>query len=234
MSELLTDKKNQMPMGGHNGLLIDNVSVFSLQPDYVDKSTKENDGRVYLTGIFSKADVPNQNSRIYPRSILEREVNKLMPLIKDNQIYGQLDHPSSSIIEFSTASHLIKDLWWGEDGTLYGKIQVLREHESGKKILAALKEEGKIGISSRAVGGTEAASMHAEYAQYPDTEIVTEDLNLLTWDVVINPSVYGAFLSPITENLMVEWNNKRINSLPQHTYTDYDKELIGFIQKYKR
>jgi len=228
MSELI-DKNNNL-VNSNKRLLEDTASYFDVKPDYLKKSEKENDGRIILTGIMSRSDTPNQNKRIYPRRILEREVNKLLPLIKDGQVVGEIDHPSNSVVEFKNASHKIIDLFW-EGNDLLGKIQIIRDHPAGQKILALIKEDVKIGISSRALGSTESCKLHQEYSNYEDAEVVGEDLVMITFDLVSNPSCEGAFM--IQESTMLEWNEKRNNSLPQHTYTDYDKELIYFIEKHR-
>lgn len=213
-------------------LLVDTISYFDMDKNFVDNQIKNNNGELILTGILQRADAPNQNGRIYPRWILEREVNKLLPLIKDNQIVGQLDHPDSAIVEFDTASVKILDLWW-ETNNLMGKVQILKGHPSGDKVVSLVNNKVKIGISSRALGSTIKASMTEEFSQYGDMDVVTEDLNLITWDVVSNPSTHGAFL--VTENMIMEWNSKYLNSkVNSNTYqpTKLDRKLIYFINKY--
>jgi hypothetical protein len=230
MSEIL---KNNIKQGKR--LLEDTTSYFDIKSDYIQQSEKENDGKIYMTGILSTADVPNQNRRIYPKYLLDREFNKLLPLVKDGQVVGEIDHPQDSTVSFKNASHKIVDMYW-EGNNILGKIQIIRDHPAGQKILALIKEDVKIGISSRALGSTESVRLHEEYSQYgDDVEVVTDDAVFITWDLVSNPSVQGAFM--IQENTMLEWNAKRNNSLPKNSnyiYSAYDKELIEFINKYKR
>lgn len=211
-------------------LLIDTVSYFDIGSNFVDKVEKSNNGKVILTGIMQRAEVPNQNRRIYPRHILEREVNKLLPLIKDNQIVGSLDHPDSAILEFDNACIKLLDMWW-QGNDVMGKVQVLKGHPAGDKVLSLIDNEVKIGISSRSLGTTIPASMTEQYRQYEDCEVVNEDLNLITLDLVSNPSTHGAFL--VTENMMLEWSANRINEIPKYSYSKLDKIMMNFIEKYK-
>lgn len=212
-------------------LLIDTISYFDIGKDFVKTQTGEN-GDIILTGILQRAEVPNQNGRIYPRHILEREINKLLPLIKDNQITGECDHPDSTIVSFSNSSHKIVDLWF-EGNDVMGKIQLLKGHPSGDKVISLLNNKVKVGISSRALGTTTKASNYEAYRQYNDAEVCNEDLNLITFDIVSNPSTHGAFL--VTERMIMEWNtNYTNNSIKNNSYelSTKDKKLIYFINKY--
>lgn len=212
-------------------LLVDTISYFDIGKDFVKTQTEEN-GNIILTGILQRAEVPNQNGRIYPRHILEREINKLLPLIRDNQITGQLDHPDSAIVEFDTSAVKVVDVWW-EGNDVMGKVQVLKGHPSGDKVISLLNNKVKIGISSRALGTTTKASAYEAYRQYGSNDVVNEDLNLITWDIVSNPSTHGAFL--VTERMIMEWNtNYTNNSIKNNSYelSTKDKKLIYFINKY--
>lgn len=207
-------------------LLTDNVSYFDLSKDFPKTSIEKNDGRIILTGKFFSADTPNQNGRLYPKKILEREIEKLLPLVRDNQIIAELDHPTDrAILEFGNACAKIVDLWW-DGNDVMGKMQVLKGHPSGDKLLALIENGVKIGVSSRSIGSTEHSSNYSEYSKFGDLEIVCEDLNVITVDVVSNPSNFGSFV--IKESMMLEWNTKRdyinINS--------YTVNLDNFIKKY--
>ena len=212
-------------------LLVDAVSYFNISPDFAKKSVDAN-GNIILTGIFQRADVPNQNNRIYRKELLEREVNKLLPLIKDNQLVGECDHPEQAIISFSNTSHKILDLWWNGNDVM-GKVQIIKGHPSGDKIIALLENGVKVGISSRALGDVEPSSKYPEFAMYQDVDVVCENLNLLTFDLVNNPSTYGSFL--VTESLITEWNVNHLNKAytnNNHISSSYDKKILYFIHKY--
>lgn len=140
---------------------------------------------IVLSGVFQEAGTLNMNGRIYPREILEREVQKFQDMIKENRAYGALDHPESSIIELGNAAILIKELDWNNNQVV-GKLQVLNTGK-GKDLQAILEAGGSVGVSSRAFGSTR---------RNPEGhEVVNEDLSLITWDAVANPSVTKAILS---------------------------------------
>jgi hypothetical protein len=140
---------------------------------------------IILNGVFQEAGTLNQNGRIYPREILEREITKFQDLISENRAYGALDHPENSIIELGNAAVLIKELNW-EGNQVNGRLQVLNTAK-GKDLQSILEAGGSIGVSSRAFGSTRRNN--------EGHEIVNEDLSLITWDCVANPSVSKAILN---------------------------------------
>lgn len=149
------------------------------------KEAVQSGGPIVLNGVFQEAGTLNQNGRIYPKEILEREVTKFQQLIEENRAYGALDHPESSIIELSNAAVLIKELMW-EGNQVNGKLQVLNTSK-GKDLIAILESGGSVGTSSRAFGSTRRSN--------EGHEVVNEDLSLITFDIVANPSVTKAILN---------------------------------------
>ena len=147
-----------------------------------------------LKGVFQIADEVNQNGRIYPRSILEREIKKFDKLIQERRAIGELDHPDVSVVQLQNASHVITSLFW-EGNNLMGEIEVLPTRNG--QVLEALHDAGVVyGISSRAVGSTQRNN--------EGKELVQDDLQLLTFDVVSNPSVSEAMLN---ESVIKELQN---------------------------
>jgi hypothetical protein len=141
--------------------------------------------KVFMKGILQKADVLNQNGRIYPTHLLEREVRNYQKFIIENRALGELDHPDSSVVNLKNVSHIIREAHL-ENGVVYGTAEIL-ETPSGK-ILQSLVESGvKLGISSRGVGSTK---------KQGDYHIVQDDFQLICWDYVSEPSTPGAFMIP--------------------------------------
>ncbi len=166
----------------------DKKLLTSFQPLEVDlKSIKENremnGGKIILRGIMQRADAVNQNGRIYPRSVLEREVENYQKFIRERRALGELDHPTASVVNLQNASHLVTEVRWEGDAVM-GVIELLSTPMG--KIAQSLVEDGvKLGISSRGVGSTKP---HGEY------DMVDEDFMLLCFDLVSEPSTSGAFM----------------------------------------
>ena len=163
--------------------LLTEWTPFAYTPEMIKESREKHGGKIVMKGILQKAETLNQNGRVYPRSILEREVRNYQKFIKENRALGECDHPDSSVVELKKVSHIIREAWM--DGEVcYGIVELL-ETPMGK-ILQSLVESGVIlGISSRGVGSTKRDG---------DVQVVQEDFQLICWDFVAEPSTPGAFM----------------------------------------
>jgi hypothetical protein len=141
-------------------------------------------GNILVKGVIQRADALNQNGRVYPRHILEREVRNYMTLVKERRATGELDHADSPTVNLQNASHIITDIWW-EGNDLWGEIEVLEDLDQGRNLKGLLKNDVKVGISSRALGSVQ---------RLGETNVVQEDLYLVCWDIVSEPSTHGAFM----------------------------------------
>lgn len=156
---------------------------FEYTKEMIEESKRSNGGKIVLRGILQKANTLNQNGRIYPLPILEREVRNYQKFIKENRALGECDHPDSSVVELKNASHIVREAHL-EGDICYGTVELL-ETPSGK-ILQSLVESGvTLGISSRGVGSTQ---------RERDYDVVQDDFQLICWDFVSEPSTPGAFM----------------------------------------
>ena len=86
-------------------------------------------GRTLVKGVLQRAGAENQNGRVYPKNILEREIQKYQTLIKERRALGELDHPDSSVINLKNVSHNIREVHWeGED--VVGTVEILPDRKS--------------------------------------------------------------------------------------------------------
>jgi len=142
------------------------------------------DGILTMSGILQRADAPNHNYRIYPKMVLEREIDHMQESIKSRSAVGELDHPESAIVSLKNGSHIVTETWW-EGSDLHGKVEVLNTPMG--QILESYARRGiKLGISSRGMG-----SVKKNNDGY---DIVDEDYNLICFDFVSNPSTQGAYM----------------------------------------
>jgi hypothetical protein len=156
---------------------------FEYTPEMIKESKDLNNGKIILKGILQKSETLNQNGRLYPRSILEREVRNYQKFIQENRALGECDHPDSSVVELKNVSHIIREAIMDGD-TVYGTVELL-DTPCGK-ILQSLVEAGvTLGISSRGVGSTKSEGDH---------QTVQDDFQLICWDFVSEPSTPGAFV----------------------------------------
>ena len=153
-----------------------------------------------MKGILQKAETLNQNGRVYPKNILEREIRNYQKFIQENRALGELDHPDSSVVELKNASHNIKEAYM-EGNIVYGTVEILNT-PSGK-ILQSLVESGvTLGISSRGVGSTRTEG---------NMQIVQDDFQLICWDFVSEPSTPGAFMMKEGKEVSPQFINNVFN-----------------------
>jgi hypothetical protein len=149
-------------------------------------------GRTIVKGILQRAGAENQNGRVYPMSILQREAKRYETLIKERRALGELDHPDSSVINLKNVSHNVREIHW-EGNDLCGTVEILPT-PSGNILKELLRAGILLGISSRGMGSTR---------QLEGNKVeVQEDFELIGWDFVSNPSTHGAFMTPMNESVV--------------------------------
>ena len=158
-------------------------------------------GGFVVQGVLQRAGAKNQNGRIYPKRILERECQRYQTeYINQHRALGELDHPESSVVNLNNVSHNVLKIWWNGDD-LHGAVQIL-DTPSGKILKELFKAGITLGISSRGLGSV-------KELRNEGTVEVQEDFELICWDFVSNPSTQGAFMRPTNMN---ESTNKNITT----------------------
>ena len=144
-----------------------------------------NNGNIFVEGILATVEVKNGNGRYYKRELWEREIDNFQQKIqmKSTETCGELDHPDSQVINLKNASHAIRELYWKGD-EIWGKVEIFSDSgdlgTTSGRIAGALVRNGLIiGISSRGMGSLK---------QMGEVMEVQDDFELLTWDLVSNPS----------------------------------------------
>lgn len=185
-------------------LLVD-YTIFEVTPQQINESLAQNDGRLIVNGVLQRAGAKNQNGRIYPMPILQREAkNYSQTFIAERRALGELDHPDSSVVNLNNVSHNVLSMGW-QGNDLVGKVEILPT-PSGN-ILKALFQSGiRLGISSRGMGSVKEVMREGNAALE-----VQDDFELIAFDFVSNPSTHGAFLSPVNESVNRTVNNKYDN-----------------------
>lgn len=137
---------------------------------------KTDNGIMKVHVPFTQTDQENANGRIYPRALMQREVDRVSLDIADGRMLGSADHPKSGNTELDSVSHLITKMELDKDGKGWAELKIL-DTASGKNLKTILKSGAKLGISTRGFG-----------TQNPDTKKVNDDYKLSGLDIVANPS----------------------------------------------
>lgn len=176
--------------------------------------------------VMQKYGVENRNGRVYPESILRKEAENYLKLIKEKRAMGEADHPESSIVAISRISHNVVELWW-EGNVLMGKLEIIMSPGfvnqgiiscEGDQVANLLRKGLKIGVSSRGVG-----SLQKENGK----NIVQDDFELICWDVVTSPSTPGSWIyneEPSREQQMSESDTKKDKDLLIDSLDDFLSE----------
>ena len=160
-------------------------------------------GGFVVQGVLQRAGAKNQNGRVYPKHILQRECQRYQKdYIDQHRALGELDHPESSVVNLNNVSHNVLKIWWNGDD-LNGAVQIL-DTPSGKILKELFRAGITLGISSRGLGSVK------ELRNEGVVE-VQEDFELICWDFVSNPSTHGAFMRPAHMNESVNKNNIKTN-----------------------
>jgi len=161
----------------------------------------EDDGgkkSLHLNGICIQGDIRNANQRIYSSQEIGKAVKTLNEQISGGySVLGEVDHPADLKINLDRVSHMITKMWMdGPNG--YGKLKILPT-PMGQLIQSMLEAGVKLGVSSRGSGEV-------------DSQGKVQGFEIITVDVVAQPSAPGAYPTPVYEHLMnTLGGNKALN-----------------------
>ena len=168
--------------------------------------------KLYIEGVFLQSEIKNRNGRMYPFSVLQKEVNRYNEeYIKTSRALGELGHPDGPTVNLDRVSHRIVSL--AEDGTNFrGKAQIL-DTPMGKIASSLLGEGVKLGVSSRGMGSID---------KREDCNVVMDDFMLATAaDIVADPSAPDAFVNGIMEGKEWAWDNGILKETKVAKYQSY-------------
>ena len=149
-----------------------------------------NEGKdLYMKGICIQGNVKNANQRVYPTFEINKAVQKVSDQIAGGQsVLGEVDHPEDLKINLDRVSHMVTSMWMdGHNG--YGKLKILPT-PMGKLVETMLQSGVKLGVSSRGSGNVDEGSGNVS------------DFDIITVDVVAQPSAPNAYPTPIYESLL--------------------------------
>lgn len=187
----------------------------------VVESVKEGDGSLkslYMKGIFIQGGVKNANERVYPVSEIEIAVNTLNKQITEGySVLGEVDHPDDLKINLDRVSHMITSMWIdGANG--FGKLKILPT-PMGQLISTMLENGVKLGVSSRGSGNVD------------DTTGRVSDFEIITVDIVAQPSAPNAYPKAIYEGLMNMKHGHRVIDNLRGGNLDKDAQVQNYLRE---
>lgn len=198
------------------------------QAQLVVESREGQDGKskdLFMSGIFIQGGVKNQNQRVYPVNEIGRAVKSIKERINSGySVLGEADHPDDLQVNLDRVSHMITDIYM-DGGNGLGKLKILPT-PMGNIVKTLLESGVKLGVSSRGSGNVN------ESGEVKDFEIVTVD-------IVANPSAPEAYPKAIYERVMMSNRQKQIMEVAEAVKYDskaqkyLQEEVLKFIQNLK-
>lgn len=185
----------------------------------VVESVKEGEMKaLYMKGIFIQGGIKNANERIYPVSEIETAVETLNLQIKEgNSVLGEVDHPDDLKINLDRVSHMINSMWVdGPNG--FGKLKILPT-PMGQLVSTMLESGVKLGVSSRGSGNVD------------DSTGKVSDFEIVTVDIVAQPSAPNAYPKAIYEGLMGMKHGHRILENLKGSNLDKNRQVQKYLQE---
>src|SRR6056300_1166083 len=171
--------------------LKENLTFDAARMEVLTEDSKDGKSKnLYMKGICIQGGVKNHNERVYPVNEIADAVSTLNEQIHGGySVLGEVDHPDDLKINLDRVSHMITEMWMdGPNG--HGKMKILPT-PMGQLVKTMLESGVKLGVSSRGSGNV---------SEYGGGEV--SDFEIITVDVVAQPSAPGAYPTPIYEHLM--------------------------------
>ncbi len=144
-----------------------------------------------IIGPFMQYDIKNNNHRIYPKHLMEREVNRYTKEeISRRNSLGEWCHNTKPIVDRERAAILIEALEDDNVNSYVGKAKVLKNFPYGRLVHNLLLEGIPVAVSSRSLGTVNSYG------------IVNDDFRLVCIDVInsTRPGAPDAFVQGILES----------------------------------
>ena len=177
--------------------------------EYLFEQDAEGKKNYKIRGPFLQAEIKNRNGRIYPLSILEKEVGRYnKEYIQKNRAFGELGHPDGPTVNLERVSHMITGLH--PDGNNFIGEAKIMDTPYGKIVKNLIDEGASLGVSSRGMGSLEPRR---------GVNFVKDDFYLATAaDIVADPSAPNAFVEGIMEGKEWVWDNGAVKEMDIAAY----------------
>ena len=154
-------------------------------------------GTLKLKGVCIEGGVRNANERVYPVNEIAKAVDTINEQIKTgHSVLGEVDHPDDLKINLDRVSHMIEKMWMDGPAGM-GTLKILPT-PMGELVKTMLTSGVKLGVSSRGSGNVDDRTGHVS------------DFEIVTVDVVAQPSAPNAYPTAIYEGLLNHKGGQRV------------------------
>jgi len=173
------------------------ITETTLDVRILTENTNDGKKNYFIEGVFMESEQQNKNGRVYPQSIMEKEINRyIREYVVTNRAIGELGHPEGPTVNLERAAHMIKELHFDKT-QICGRAKIL-DTPYGRIVKNLMDEGAKLGVSSRGMGSLIEKNGYQE---------VQEDFMLAAVDIVADPSAPNAFVNGIMEGREWIWEN---------------------------
>lgn len=205
--------------------LLERLSYDDAQIRVESVENKDGSKNLFMKGIFIQGGVRNQNQRVYPIDEISKAVDSVNEKLQGGfSVLGEADHPEELTVNLDRVSHMITEMWMdGKNG--YGKLKIIPT-PMGNIVQTLLDSGAKLGVSSRGSGNV------TEDGKVSDFEIVTVD-------VVAQPSAPDAYPQSMYESLMNMRGGYRMHGMARYAHVDkvaqkhLTSDIVKFINELK-
>jgi len=187
--------------------------------------SSEDKKSIFLKGVFMESEEKNRNGRIYKKPEIEAAVKKINEEAQNGRpILGELDHPPTLEVKLENVSHRIIAMEM-QGNNAVGKAEIITTVPKGQIAKGLIEAGVKIGVSSRGRGTVN------------KTDGVVEGFELITIDLVANPSAITAYPESVMEHLQMYRGGHIITDLAEAVIHDtkaqkyFKDELMKFIKE---
>jgi len=150
-----------------------------------------------IKGICIEGGVRNANERVYPVSEIATAVDTInKQIVEGHSVLGEVDHPDDLKINLDRVSHMIEKMWMDGPAGM-GTLKILPT-PMGELVKTMLQSGVKLGVSSRGSGNVDDRTGHVS------------DFEIVTVDVVAQPSAPNAYPTAIYEGLLNHKGGQRL------------------------
>ena len=205
--------------------LLERLSFDDAQIRVESIENKDGSKNLFMKGIFIQGGVRNQNQRVYPIDEISKAVDSVNEKLQGGfSVLGEADHPEELTVNLDRVSHMITEMWMdGKNG--YGKLKIIPT-PMGNIVQTLLDSGAKLGVSSRGSGNV------TEDGKVSDFEIVTVD-------VVAQPSAPDAYPQSMYESLMNMRGGLKMHGMARYAHVDkvaqkhLTTDIVKFINELK-
>lgn len=172
-------------------------------------------GKTYLKGFLTEADVRNRNGRLYPKAVAKAAVLELQERVKNGGVLSYLNHPPhADLVEADSCGKIVEVEWLDESGRATSKVEIFNFTKDGKSVLERINNGETFGISTRGTGALD------------ENKVVQPGLKFVTGDIIPGNG-YGQSCQVCTMSL-TEAIDERTNTMEDYLL-EVDEKPCGCV-----